>query len=130
MPEEGRLLAGRLVAAWTGAAARVDPAYAPPPADPEARALRLLHLETLGDLALLCLTWKPDGRRPALVEEVLGLLEDEGPFFDDALLRRCCKGSQVEASYSLKLLAGFINDCLGHRPDAPDAGSTRQSAPQ
>ena len=56
---------------------------------------KLLHLETFADLALLCLTWKPDGRRAGLVEEVLAFLHDEGPFFDDAMLQQTLKGTQA-----------------------------------
>ena len=38
VPEEGRLLAGRLIAAWTRQAGQIDPAYTVPSDDSEARA--------------------------------------------------------------------------------------------
>jgi tetratricopeptide (TPR) repeat protein len=116
VPEEGRLLASRLVALWNRRAGQIDPAYAPPLDDMETRSLKLLHLETFADLALLCLTWKPDCRTGWLAEEVLALLEDEGPFFDDVLLREMLDGKRTEAGYPLKLLRGFMNDALGLDP--------------
>jgi hypothetical protein len=128
VPEEGRLLANRLVAAWRRGLARLEPAYAPPPDDPEALAVRRLHLETFADAALLCLNWRPDGQRPGLVEEVLSLLEDEGPFFADAILRDELRGTRDDASYSLKLLAGFINGVLGLDPARATPLDGRQRA--
>ena len=128
VPEEGRLLAGRLIAAWTRQAGQIDPAYTAPSDDSEARALKLLHLETFGDLALLCLTWKPSANRPGLVEEVLALLKTEGAFFDDALLQETLQERQREASYSLKFLAGFINNAAGIDPTRPSALTEKQRA--
>jgi tetratricopeptide (TPR) repeat protein len=116
VPEEGPLLAARIVSAWSGYSSRLDPSYTAPPEDSDVYALKLLHLETFGDLALLCLTWKPDGGRAGLVEDVLGLLQEEGPFFEDALLLSVLQLRQSEASYALKFLAGFINDSLGLDP--------------
>jgi tetratricopeptide (TPR) repeat protein len=113
VPEEGRILTGRLVAAWNREAAEAVPAYAPLLEDPEARALKLLHLETFGDLALLCLTWKPECRCAGLVEEVLALLLDEGPFFEESALQEVLQGKQDEAGYPLRLLSGFMSDALG-----------------
>ncbi len=116
VPEEGQLLAGRFVAFWTQQAGSFHPTYALVPEDQEARALKLLHLETSGDLALLCLTWKPDRDSAGLVEEVLALLQDEGPFFDEAILQETLSAKQVEAGYPLKLLSGFMKDALGLDP--------------
>ncbi len=113
VPEEGALLASRIVHAWQCWAGKMGPAYTSPPADADVRALERLHLETLGDLAFLCLTWKPDGRRIGLVEDVLAFLRDEAPFFDDSQLLEAIQGRQSEASYPLKLLGGFINESLG-----------------
>ena len=128
MPDEGRLLAERLVATWSRQTVLMEPAYAPPPEDPEAHATRLLHLETFADLALLCLTWKPPGLRPGLMEEVLAFLQDEGPFFDDTILQQMLRERQGEASYALKFLAGFINDALGLDPARSMPLSDRQRA--
>ena len=64
VPDEGRLLTARLVDTWNDRTARIEPAYCPLPENPEVSATKLLHLETFADLALLCLTWKPHGRRP------------------------------------------------------------------
>ena len=65
------------------------------PTTPRPLAVNLLHLETFADLGLLCLTWKPDGQRPEMVEEVLAFLKDEGPFFDDASLQAAVQGRQA-----------------------------------
>jgi tetratricopeptide (TPR) repeat protein len=116
VPDEGRLLTARLVATWNHRTGQIEPAYWPLPENPEVSATKLLHLETFADLALLCLTWKPHGRRPGLVDEVLTFLYEEAPFFDDAILQQAQKGTHGEASYALKLLAGFINDALGLDP--------------
>jgi hypothetical protein len=128
VPDEGKLLAGRLIATWGRHLSRLEPAYARPPDDPEADAMKLLHLETFADLALLCLTWKPDSHRTGLVEEVLAFLKDEGPFFDDAFLQAALQGRTGEASYPLKLLAGFTNDALGLDPSRTSVLDERQRA--
>ena len=109
-------LAGSSRSGSAGRTTSIRPTRARLPDDAEARALGLLHLETIGDLALLCLTWKPDGLRPGLVEEVLTFLAAEGPFFDDRLLREALQGYRDETAYPLKLLMGFINDSLGLDP--------------
>ena len=119
VPDEGRILAGRIIAAWNCQAARGDPAYAPSPEDPESRQLKRLHLETLGDLAMLCLLWKPDGRCAGLVEEVLALLEDEAAFFDGAVFHEALQGKQDEAGYPVRLLSGFMSDAMDLDPARP-----------
>ena len=50
------------------------------------------------------------------MDEVFTFLYEEAPFFDDAILQQALKGTHGEASYALKLLAGFINDALGLDP--------------
>ena len=116
VPEEGRLLAARLAATWIAQTARIEPAYAALTDDADIRAKERLHLETFADLALLCLTWKLGGHCAGLVEEVLAFLYDEAPFFDDEALLQALRATQTDACYSLKLLAGFINDALGLDP--------------
>ncbi len=116
VPEEGRLLAARLAATWIAQTARIEPAYAALTDDADIRAKERLHLETFADLALLCLTWKLGGHCAGLVEEVLAFLYDEAPFFDDESLTQALRATQTDACYSLKLLAGFINDALGLDP--------------
>jgi hypothetical protein len=113
VPDEGRLLAAKLVATWNLQADKIEPTYAPPHEDADASATRQLHLETFADLALLCLTWKPNWQCRGLVEEVLAFLDEEGPFFDDVVIEQALKTTQTEASYALKLLGGFINEFLG-----------------
>ena len=109
-------VAAKLVAAWNRQASKIEPTYAPQHDDPDTRAIKQLHLETFADLALLCLTWKPNWRCRGLVEEVLAFLDEEGPFFDDVVFQHALKMTQTEASYALKLLRGFINDFLGIDP--------------
>jgi hypothetical protein len=128
VPAEGRLLAARLIATWTLHTGTIEPAYGPPDDDPGTRATKLLHLETFADLALLCLTWKPGGHCRGLVEEVLAFLDEQAPFFDDQVIEQTLKTTQSDASYSVKLLAGFINDALGLDPSRSKPLDLRQRA--
>ena len=77
------------------------------------QSLQRLHAETLSDIALLCLNWRPDGRRPELVEEVLEFLDSVAPFFDERILHAALKDPSGTPSYSMKLFAGFVDEALG-----------------
>jgi|GEM_PF-3569682 len=103
VPIEGGALAQSLNARWQAMAAQVDVRYAPPPADEEAKKLSLQHLQTLGDLALLCLQWKPSHSLGHHAEEILEFLNAEAPFFDSELLFQETK--QEGADGALKFLS-------------------------
>lgn len=128
VPDEGRMLAARLVAKWTLQTEQIEPSYGPASDDPDTRATKLLHLETFADIAILCLTWKPGGHCGGLVEEVLAFLDEQAPFFDDEVLQQTLKTTQSDASYSVKLLAGFMNDALGLDPSRSKPLDDRQRA--
>ena len=131
VPEEGRLLAARLVATWTLHAGRIDPAYAALPATtPKPARLKLLHLETFADLALLCLTWKPGGHGPGSSRKSSRSCTTKARSLTMRVLQQMLKTPQVEASYSLKLLAGFINDALGLDPSRSQPLNDRQGDEQ
>jgi hypothetical protein len=103
VPIEGEALAQSLSAHWQAMAAQVGVRYAPPPADEEAKKLSLQHLQTLGDLALLCLQWKPSRSLGHHAEEILEFLNAEAPFFDSGLLFQETK--QDGADGALKFLS-------------------------
>jgi hypothetical protein len=111
--EEGARLAEQMVRHWGALAGRIGSSYVPDPDDPDAVALQGQYLETFADLALLCLTWRPDGRRPELIEEVLNFLNAMAPFFDERLLHAAFKEKSGQPPYPVRMLAGYIDDALG-----------------
>jgi tetratricopeptide (TPR) repeat protein len=111
--EEGAMLAARVTARWEELAQAVPAAYGPQPADAEANALRQMYVQTLGDLAVLCLNWKPNGKRPDLVEDVLELLDAAAPFFDEQALLAPYKEPGAKVPYGTRVLAGHLERTLG-----------------
>lgn len=111
---EGERLADVLAARWRRIDTRVATRYSPrgpeAPADREAQRLHRRHLENLGDLVLLCRRWRPDPRRPQLVDEVLDFLRAEAPFLDGpALSAELASREQPERDgSSLRFLAGYL----------------------
>jgi len=111
---EGERLADALAARWrridTRVATRYSTRASQAPADRDAQRLHRRHLENLGDLVLLCRRWRPDPRRPQLVDEVLDFLRAEAPFLDGpALSAELGSREQPERDGgSLRFLAGYL----------------------
>ncbi len=112
VPEEGQLLADRVVGRWSALVGRVSTSYSPAPDDSDVQRLQALYMEALGDIALLCLKWSPDGRRPEIVEELLEFLDSAGPFFDESALRVALKAKSGTPDGVL-VLKGFAYKTLG-----------------
>jgi hypothetical protein len=117
VPDEGRMLADRMVARWDAWGASAGPSYAQPAEDAEVARLREEHAETIADLALFCLGWDPDGRSPGSAEEVAEFLAAEAPFFDEEALRKALADKDREHPYPLRLLSGYITEALGLDPE-------------
>ena len=75
-------------------------------------ALESQYVETLADLSLVCLTWRPDGRRPELFEEVLEFLNAVLPFFDERRLFAVFKERAGFVPYSVGLFADHVERSL------------------
>lgn len=123
---EGSRLAEFVGERVRAAAAGVLPRYAPPPEDREARALSLGHLETLGDLAILCSGYSPPARRPELTEELIEFMEAEAPFLDTALLFEVLGAHEGQPSFSLRFLAQRVTTLLALPHEAPALDGKRQ----
>ena len=74
--------------------------------------LSKLKDETLADVALMCLAWQPDGRRPEVVDELLELLDAVAPFFDERVLYAALKEKSGQPGYALGLFVGYMEDKL------------------
>jgi len=107
---EGEALAQRMTRVWGRLADDWMPQYTPPAEDPECEALWAEHLETLGDLTLLALSWRPDPCRPALVDELFEFLRAEVAFLDGPRLRAAAKSSQEPSGFAMRLLANWAAD--------------------
>jgi tetratricopeptide (TPR) repeat protein len=116
VPAEGRALADRVVRRWAGVADRLASAYAQPPDDPDVKALKTQYVERFADLAVLCVYWQPDGHRPELVEEALGLLAAVAPFFDEQALATVIKEQTGDIPYPIVYLINYIDKLLGIDP--------------
>ena len=116
VPEEGRMLADRMVKSWRAWGVRAGSSYAAAGNDPDLARLRAEHVETVADLALLCLSWRPDGRRPQLVAELVAFLDAEAPFFDESALDEALNDKDRVRPYPLKILAFQIDNILGLDP--------------
>jgi tetratricopeptide (TPR) repeat protein len=112
VPDEGRRLADLLSPGFRAAAAQIAVRYAAAPEDAEARQLSLRHLETLGDLALLCARWQVSGLQPELADELLDFVEAEAPFFDGSMLFQVLGDREQPRSQPLRFLAAYATATL------------------
>jgi tetratricopeptide (TPR) repeat protein len=104
---EGEALAERMSRTWVRLAEGLLPHYVTSPADAELDAIWGEHIETLGDLAFLALAWRPDPRRPDLVEELLEFLRSEMAFLDGARLGAATNALEGPSGYAVRLLANW-----------------------
>ena len=102
-----------MLAAWQAQLGRLGVTYAADPDDAEVKALQSTHVDTIGDMALICLTWQPDGTKPEVVEEVLEFLQALAPFFDERVLYPLLKDTAKQASYPVRMFANYVEDTLG-----------------
>lgn len=137
VPEEGKLLATALAKRWHALADRAGVSYVVKGADDDAEegkgavdavgALKRAHTETLADVALLCLAWRPDARRPDMVDEVIELMRAVLPFLDDALLFTRAPESSTSTSLSWlsRLVRGWLK--FPEDGDAPPVTSSQRA---
>lgn len=108
--EEGSLLAEQLVGQWRRRCEASGSHYAAAPDDADVQRILAEHLETMSDLALLCLGWRGAGMRPELVEAVLAFIPAAFAFFSDAAVYEAIKRSDREGPDAIGTLYGFINE--------------------
>lgn len=112
VPGEGERLAQSLDAAFTRIATRARHRYVKPELDEAQKDLARAHLQTLGDVALLCLTLDPDPERRAPVDDVLRLTRAVAPFFDADLLVEALRKGTPETPDALPRLEGVVRRLL------------------
>jgi predicted Zn-dependent protease len=119
VPEEGALLAGMLVTSWQQAAETIRTHYSAEreSEDDDVRQLQVQHLELLGDLALFCKQWQPDFQQLALAEDLLNFIRAERAFFDEEVLFRLERQTEVETSFPVLVLAHHIRRVTGMEKD-------------
>ncbi len=109
---EGERLADRLGSAFDALAASARHRYvAEEPTDAQ-KDLARAHLETLGDVALLCLTYDPSPDARTIVDEILRLLRGVAPFLDGKLLVEGQRKSTTDAPDGLPRLEGVLRRLL------------------
>ena len=111
VPDEGQRLGEVLAARWRHAGLGVGTRYPAAKAPEQARELGALlrrHAETFADLAALCLRWRPDPRRPDLVEELLETLRLEAPFLDVPEAQAQLGEQGDKADGNLRGLIGYL----------------------
>jgi tetratricopeptide (TPR) repeat protein len=130
VPEEGTLLASALSTRWLHDAETIRTNYntAQEEEDDEVRQLQLQHLELLGDLALFCKQWQPDFQQLALAEELLGFIRSERDFFDEKVLFRLERQSDVETPFPLLVLSDHIRRVTGIERDGSLTSEQRSTA--
>ncbi len=84
---EGEKLQDLIKEFWEKQYAGFSPDYSPPNEEDELISfLQENHLDTLGDLTMLCLSWEPKAEHEFIVWELLAFLEASTPFLNAALL--------------------------------------------
>lgn len=86
VPDEGRRLADKLATRFRAAAANAPMRYTVAAPDADVLGVHRHAIETLSELALLCLRWEPDPARRAVFDEVLETVRAVAPLFDERVL--------------------------------------------
>jgi tetratricopeptide (TPR) repeat protein len=123
VPVEGERLADSLHVAFTRLASGVRHRYAKPALDDAQKDLVRAHVETLGDAALLCLTFNPDAERRGPIDDILRLTRAVAPFFDAELMTSMLRKGTPETPDALPRLEGVLRRLL--RIEAVDLTVTR-----
>lgn len=115
VPEEGALLAGKLIIRWQQIAGKISTDYRAKQEDAgdEVWQLQLHHLALLGDLSLFCLSWQPDSNQIRLAEELLNFIHSEKPFFDEKVIYRFEQQTEIEIPYPVLVLIDHFRTVLG-----------------
>ncbi|MFO0682380.1 MAG: hypothetical protein U0234_10030 [Sandaracinus sp.] len=109
---EGERLAEALDGAFRKLAARARHRYDAPVPSEAQKDLARAHLETLGDVALLCLTYDPGPDARPIVDEILRLLRGVAPFLDTKLLAEAQRKSTADTPDALPRLEGVLRRLL------------------
>lgn len=109
VPEEGAMVAAALAKRWDAALPYVTTRVASAEEDRDAAEVKLVHLQTLADLALLAYRWTPPADSD-LLDEMVDFVATEAPFFDDALLTQLM--GEQQRSRALLALSHIAADAL------------------
>lgn len=116
VPDEGRMLADRIVHGWAGAADRVVSTYGAAPDDADVKVVQSRYLEAFADLVTVCCEWRPDGRNEELTNEVIAFINGLAPFFDERALAIAVKDCGGSLTLSLSDLTSYVDALLGLDP--------------
>lgn len=122
--EEGSLLAARIEHMWRDMVTRAGPSYSVDQEDTEIEFLKQSHIETLGDMALLCYNWEPNERDVAIVEELIEFLTAEAAFLDWETLLAALK--QQEGTDGIALLNQVVASSLDSKSKKSELSHSEQ----
>lgn len=102
--EAGRLAARNIKDFWQKSVEKNSCNYLEVEETPEIRYLKKSHLETLGDLAMLCFCWQPNARDSEIVDELIEFMGAEILFLDIQMLSNSRENWEEKESYSVSYL--------------------------
>jgi tetratricopeptide (TPR) repeat protein len=106
--EDGHLLAIQIEKMWRQLLAKSVCSYSTAKEAAELQFIKNSHLETLSDIAMLCLNWKPNARHSEIVNELIEFLNAEIVFFDASLLFTSDKKQDENESLSVKMFRSIV----------------------
>ncbi len=111
--EEGRLVAQHIERQWRDSLKKTSCTYSRVNEEnPEVRLLKKNHIETLGDLAMLCCCWQPRNCDFETVDEIVEFIEAEIPFLDGQTLFGSSEKKDERESYSIAYLRQAVIEAL------------------
>jgi tetratricopeptide (TPR) repeat protein len=113
--EDGQLLAQHIEKCWWELLKNSSSSDSREEENSEVLLLKKQHIETLGDLAMLCYCWQPKESDLELVEELIEFIEAEVLFLDGKILLGSMKGKDEEESYSISYLRQLVIEALDLR---------------
>jgi hypothetical protein len=102
--EDGRLLAHNIENFWLKSIEKNSCNYLEVEETPEICYLKKSHLETLGDLAMMCFCWQPRARDTEIVYELIEFIEAEILFLDIQMLFNSRDNREQKEPYSVRYL--------------------------
>jgi tetratricopeptide (TPR) repeat protein len=111
--EEGRLMVQLIESQWRESIKKSSCIYSSGREEnPGVRFLKKNHIETLGDLAMLCYCWQPRGCDYEIVDETVEFIEAEIPFLDGQTLFGSTEKQEEKESYSIVYLRQAVIEAL------------------